>query len=83
MAKDESFGPPAPPTTSAIRPEVIEAKRGPFSPVDLHIRVSHICGEQIEQCCNYEITGKNHAGISIMLPPVTQRLMSHVRDVAH
>jgi hypothetical protein len=65
-----------------VKPQVIEATRGPFSPIDMRIAVFHVCGKQIEQCCNYEITGKNAAGIAIMLPPVTQRLMTHIRDVA-
>lgn len=79
-----------PPTITAMAPpkdtsmsDTSSAKKADrlfFQKLDLDITVSHICGEKIEQCCNYKITGKGP--LTLHLPPVTNRMMSHMRDNA-
>jgi hypothetical protein len=49
-----------------------------FAPVNLNIKTSHICGTRVEQCCNYEITGRGP--FTLQLPPVTHRVMTALRD---
>lgn len=51
---------------------------GYVEPVSLEVRLSHICGEKVEQCCNYEIRGKG--AVTLQLTSPTHRLMSHIRD---
>jgi hypothetical protein len=63
-----------PPDESGRSIEPIEG----VQPVNLSITVSHICGEKIEQCCNYEIRGQGAVNLQLISP--THRLMSHMRD---
>jgi hypothetical protein len=70
--------PAAPAATPATNNTVVNAPVPGVEPVELNVIVSHICGEKIEQCCNYEIRGKGTLNLHITSP--THRLMSHLRD---